>query len=227
MPDPNDTNDDIRAKYKDRLALLQEVLGENEAGARNKSMDLAMIGLAIMSGQSPNALTNIGQGAAAGMQAMSARDEAGRERQRLIRTSALEGVLDEEAADAAAQADLAGREFSRETQLQVADLRNAGDDDSLYNDPYRTYAQAADAARARASDNTVPPSDMLEGETIEGYVDRAGREAVARSQETFGGGRDATIQGRVDAAQGNPAELEAIKQQLIKNNVDPSQFGLN
>ena len=53
-PSPDDTEDDLRTKYEARAKLFQEILGEDEAGARNKGMDLAMIGLAIMSGQSPN-----------------------------------------------------------------------------------------------------------------------------------------------------------------------------
>ena len=236
MPDPNDTDDDIRAKYKDRLALMQEVLGENEAGARNKSMDLAMIGLAIMSGQSPNALTNIGQGAAAGLQAMSARDEAARERQRLIRTSALEGVLDEEAAASAAAATAAEKAADRQNRLDAARIRNSTDLDTKTGEV--TYRALFQEAYKVATSILDMPEEVKSGElSATEYADRVAKAALAGSQGATVAPAiprrartpeqiQSVVQERVDAAKDNPAMLEAIKQQLIALGGDPSKYGL-
>jgi hypothetical protein len=200
-PSPGDTEDDIRAKYEARAKLFREILGEDEAGARNKGMDLAMIGLAIMSGQSPNALTNIGQGTLSGLQAMSAQDEAARERQRLIRTTALESVLEEEADATAAEAAMAKRAYDRGTDVMVAQIRaQAKNEDSIYADPYRIRAQAVDAARTRAKDAALPPNDMLPGETVEKYAARAGDEAL----------RELALRAGVEPSSAvNPEQLEA------------------
>jgi len=231
MPNPSDTEDDIRSKYKQRLELFQEVLGEDEAGARNKAMDLAMIGLAIASGQSPDALSNIAQGTLTGLQAMSTRDEAQRERERELRTTALETVLEEEADTTAADAAMAKREYDRETDLMVAGIR-AADKDSTYADPFRVMAQAKAAARTRAKDPALRPPDMRPNETVEQYADRAGREALELMRREVGvadidpAALDAAIQSRVDAAKDNPAALEAIKQSLLTKRMDPSKYGL-
>jgi hypothetical protein len=53
--------------------------------------------LAIAAGQSPDALTNIAQGALAGMQAISAEDSARRDRDRELRGAAVSGLLSEQA----------------------------------------------------------------------------------------------------------------------------------
>ncbi len=239
-PTPGDTEDDIRTKYEARAKLFREILGEDEAGARNKGMDLAMIGLAIMSGQSPNALTNIGQGTLSGLQAMSAQDEAARERQRLVRTTALESVIDEKAAATSAAATAAEKELDRANVLEAARIRNSAARTSLYADDDRTYEVAADAARARASDPLFPPDDFLPGDTIESYAKRAGDAAVRFKNESkaagFGPSGDgpsgsgasirAQIQKRVDAAKENPAALAAIKQSLISKGIDPSKYGI-
>ena len=231
-PSPDDTEDDLRTKYEARAKLFREILGEDEAGARNKGMDLAMIGLAIMSGQSPNALTNIAQGGAAGLKAMSARDEAARERQRLVRTTALESVLEEEAATKAATATAAEKAADRKNRLDAARISAAGRS-SLYADDDRTYEVAAEAARARASDPLFPPDDFLEGDTIESYSKRAGDAAVRYKNESRAAGLGSSavpigtqIQNRVNAAKDNPAALAAIKQSLISKGIDPSTYGI-
>jgi len=209
-PSPGDTEDDLRAKYEARAKLFQEILGEDEAGARNKGMDLAMIGLAIMSGQSPNALTNIALGGAAGLKAMSARDEAARERQRLVRTTALESVLDEEAADKAAAADLAGRNFSRQTQLMVAQLRNTGVDLTekaaiLFNN---TYNSTLEAEKGRGTKSAAVKSGEM---TADQSAANAANAAVQNFLERFGAGSVLSVPGGQPppSAVSSPQELEA------------------
>jgi hypothetical protein len=51
------------------MRRLGEATGKEDKSSRQKAMaDLAMIGLAIAAGQSPDALTNIAQGALTGVQ---------------------------------------------------------------------------------------------------------------------------------------------------------------
>ena len=234
-PSPNDTEDDLRSKYDARAKLFREILGEDEAGARNKGMDLAMIGLAIMSGQSPNALTNIAQGGAAGLQAMSARDEAARERQRLVRTTALESVLDEEAAGTAAAATAAEKALDRQNRLDAGLIANSTDLDTKTGEV--TYRSLFQEAYKVATDLVNMPPEVRSGEmTAVEYATKIAKAARAGSKgQTVPGPTttiadpaavDAAIKSRVDAAKNNPATLAAIKQSLITKGMDPSKYGL-
>jgi hypothetical protein len=74
---------------------------------REKAMaNLAMIGLAIAAGQSPDALTNIAQGALSGMQAIRAQEAREEDLVRESRLTALE--MAESAADRASRERIAG-----------------------------------------------------------------------------------------------------------------------
>jgi hypothetical protein len=92
-PDP----EDLETLAQRRIELYRRLFGEDEPTPRDKNMQLAMIGLAIAAGQSPDALTNIAQGALAGMQAISAEDSARRDRDRELRGAAVSGLLSEQA----------------------------------------------------------------------------------------------------------------------------------
>jgi hypothetical protein len=209
MPQPGDTDADVRAKYKDRLKLFQEILGEDEAGARNKGMDLAMIGLAIMSGQSPNFLTNIAQGGAAGLKAMSARDEAARERQRLLRTTALESVLDEEAAATAAAATAAEKERDRQTRLEVARIGADGGADYTPAELV-TYRTAYNAAFKAATERGAKPQAVKDGMSPEDYATQMANSAVTSSRTFFSGEAQPSVQPPPSAVR-SPQELEAAQ----------------
>jgi len=98
-----------RERVEQELELIKDVFGHrNKDEARERAMNLAMIGLAIAAGQSPNALTNIAQGALAGTQAMQRAQGAEREREDALRMQAYESVLGEERED---------RQFGRQVQL--------------------------------------------------------------------------------------------------------------
>jgi hypothetical protein len=73
--------------------------GKDEDSRKKAMANLAMIGLAIAAGQSPDALTNIAQGALSGMQAMTAQEARERDLEREARLTALE--MTEKAADRA------------------------------------------------------------------------------------------------------------------------------
>lgn len=96
----------LRSRAEDRIKLFQDLFGADEPSARDRAMQFAMIGLAVAAGQSPNALTNLASGLLAGTEAMSEQESARREQERGLRTSAVQSVLDELAAqrEAAARA---------------------------------------------------------------------------------------------------------------------------
>jgi hypothetical protein len=181
----NDTDDgdgggfDFDTTYAQMLDRVGRVMGEGaKKDDREKAMaNLAMIGLAIAAGQSPDALTNIAQGALSGMQAIRAQEAREEDLVRESRLTALE--MAESAADRA----------SRE---RIAGMRAVGEG-SIYADPQRTYATARDAALSNALAGDA--LDIMEGESPAAYADRVGREALQKWQATFGraAGADVTV----------------------------------
>jgi len=154
----------LRERYEQRLELFKDIFGESdEARARDRAMSLAMLGLAIASGQSPNALTNIAQGAMAGVQGMSEQEQARREREEGIKTMALQTAIDEMSAADRAEAEAAESqlEFERDVDLKLLE-QGAGGGASRFNkddtpaDVYREVFQtlssvmSVEEARQRA-----------------------------------------------------------------------------
>jgi len=213
-PSPDDTEDDLRTKYEARAKLFQEILGEDEAGARNKGMDLAMIGLAIMSGQSPNALTNIALGGAAGLKAMSARDEAARERQRLIRTTALESVIDEEAAATDRAATAAEKELDRANVLAAARIRSSG---TATQAAARNLANIADDASKAAGEVY---NDPVMRATSDVKMDEKGKPLETESQYRARKALEQQTLAQVmnPAIYGTSPAIKAMVKELLKNN---------
>lgn len=126
-PPPAPSKKDLRSRYKEKLELFKEIYGEkDEDRARDKAMSLAMIGLAIAAGQSPNALTNISQGLSVGLQGMGEQSRARRERDRGLQTLALETAIGEQSAEAEAAARAAEQEAEFQNRLAVANIRAAG-----------------------------------------------------------------------------------------------------
>jgi hypothetical protein len=81
---------DFDTTYEQMLARLETVMGERDVDSRQKAMaNLAMIGLAIAAGQSPDALTNIAQGALTGLQGIQQAEAAERATEREMRLTAL------------------------------------------------------------------------------------------------------------------------------------------
>jgi hypothetical protein len=140
--DDKPTKRDLRSRYNDQLALMQEIYGlEDKDEAQERAMSLAMIGLAIAAGQSPNALTNIAQGAMVGLQGMGERRDAARERERGIKTLALQTAIDQQAAEAGAEAEAAKAQFERDTRLMVEREKNRGGSSSS---PFEKFPTVAD-----------------------------------------------------------------------------------
>jgi hypothetical protein len=119
---------DFDASFEQALSRVGRVMGgegEDEDSRKKAMANLAMIGLAIAAGQSPDALTNIAQGALSGMQAMTAQEARERDLERESRLTALE--MTEKAAD-------------RASAERIAAMRG-GRVGSIYADPQRTYAE--------------------------------------------------------------------------------------
>lgn len=142
-PAPVPTKRDLRSQYRKNIELFKEIYGESdEDRARDKAMSLAMLGLAIASGQSPNALTNIAQGTMAGLQGMSEQEQARRERDRGLQTLALETAIGEQsaAAEAERQAAEGELEFKRDLALERVKLGGADDAGGLKLEPVKAVA---------------------------------------------------------------------------------------
>ena len=150
-PDP----EDLETLAQRRIELYRRLFGEDEPTPRDKYMQLAMIGLAIAAGQSPDALTNIAQGALAGMQAISAEDSARRDRDRELRGAAVSGLLSEQAdarKETLAQRNERLERFNRERQEVYMAALNDTTGLSI-NDPIEKTAYAQRVAQAWAQTN--------------------------------------------------------------------------
>jgi hypothetical protein len=179
------------------LDRVGRVMGDAGAGndedSRKKAMaNLAMIGLAIAAGQSPNALTNIAQGALSGMQAMQAQEAREADLARESRLTALE--MAEKAADRASAERIAAMrlgtagEETRQEYLYNATFASTltgliAEGVSAEEAATRAAAIAAQAApnAPSAGSATVPLSAMKTAE------DQA--RALGQTEFTFGGQR--------------------------------------
>lgn len=184
------TKKDLRSLYKEKLGLFKEIYGTNdEDEARDRAMSLAMIGLAIAAGQSPNALTNIAQGTMVGLQAMGDRREAGRERERGMKTLALQTAIDQMSGEAQADAAVARMEQEQANRLELEAFKaqlgaaygGAGgsrDARSIIDFTQNTYLTKLEAA-----DSGDAPDFDPEVETPHDYAMRSAR----RAAEDIGG----------------------------------------
>jgi hypothetical protein len=142
---------DFDTTYDQMLSRLQNVMGTEDKDSREKAMaNLAMIGLAIAAGQSPNALTNIAQGALVGMRGVQEAEAAETARERELRLEAMRL--------AASDVDLRRRLESSE---RIAAMRGAGG--GTYS-PERLYQQNLGAILSNPdmfdvfTDNAVDPA---------------------------------------------------------------------
>ena len=179
------TKRDLRSRYKEKLELFKEIYGTDDKDeAQDRAMSLAMIGLAIAAGQSPNALTNIAQGTMVGLQAMGDRREAGRERERGMKTLALQTAIDQMSGEAQADAAAARMEQEQANKLELerekARLSGGGSGGGggfKYEPPplvaetfYKTKNDLATAAR---EDPSIVPEQY--GENVDGWADLQAR----------------------------------------------------
>lgn len=217
IPDPDETPETLRDRYNDRLALFKDVLGtESDQAAQDKAMQLAMIGLAIAAGQSPDALTNIAQGALAGLESMSAAEAERRKQQRELRTSALESVLEEEAAQ---------QEFLREAAIE-----SIKDASGTRMSPLEQLPDAAStlAAAAMRNDSTLTLDEAMTAaeNVLRRFPEYGGVPSAAPAPAPITDEQASAIRQRVAASRNDPAALEQITGSLIRRGLNPSDFGL-
>lgn len=119
---------DIKGRVKQYQDLFKELLGESdEDKAQEMWLNLAMVGFAIASGTSPNALQNISAGLLEGSKKMAESRAASRERSDRLTSLAITSAMDEAAEERAiqrenamlaARAEAAAEERESERQLQ-------------------------------------------------------------------------------------------------------------
>jgi len=154
--------DDFNTTYEQMLSRLEGIMGkEADEDKKKKAMaNLAMIGLAIAAGQSPDALTNIAQGALVGMQGIQ---KAEAEKDRSARDLRLEALK------------MAQEEVNLSRRLKnakdIAAMRAAGGSgsfspqDRLYNATFATVLEetgSIDEAQAAAR-RAAPGASLVTG----------------------------------------------------------------
>ena len=225
-PDVEDPASDFDTSYANAMKRLSGVMGEGaDEDSKKKAMaNLAMIGLAIAAGQSPDALTNIAQGALTGMQGIQKADAAKEAQRKELELAAIQMA---QTADE--------KRLDRENALAVAGIRNAAGLDTKTGEV--TYRTLFNEAYKVATDLINMPPQVRSGElSPEKYADSIARAALAGSQgaQVSGtvprvadpGAVDAAIRSRVEAAKDDPNALAAIRQSLVSRGMDPSKYGL-
>lgn len=226
---------DFDTTFDQMLSRLERIMGEDsDEDKKKKAMaNLAMIGLAIAAGQSPDALTNIAQGALVGMKGIQEAEADKRKTARDLRLAALEATMEQEseirkAETAAAKSEL---QFKRDLSLEEAKARLRAKYESSGRNPraledfvQNTFNTALKAAQEN------PPADMQEGETPIAYAtriaDQAGMQQQIRFPETYG--ISPAIKSRVDSLLKSNTDPAEIKRQLEQTfpGIDTSLYGL-
>lgn len=191
---PPQAKRDLRSRYNEKLEFFKEIYGTDDKDeAQDRAMSLAMIGLAIAAGQSPDALTNIAQGAMVGLQGMGAQREAARDRERGMRTLALETAIGQQDAEASAEAEAAQTALEQANRLELEEFKarvgamygGAGgsrDARNIIDFAQNTYNEALKAASAQTAPDFNP-----EEETPHQYAMRQSRAAAQGIGQMFPG----------------------------------------
>ena len=245
---------DLRSRYKEKLELFKEIYGTDDKDeAQDRAMSLAMIGLAIAAGQSPDALTNIAQGALAGLQGVGAQREADRERERGMKTLALQSAIDQMGAEAEADADAARMDQEQRNRLELEREKarlagpSGGGAEALKRSPAsRIYGDALTSVLSQIDKEEIyPPEgvdptefakaravsvalDTLELNVAEGLIDPEIAAKVRSELRSIGGAQttaDPKIQARVDEALKNYTP-DQVRKGLTDSGIDPTLYGL-
>ena len=182
---------DFDASYEQAMERLGGVMGgEPDEDKKKKAMaNLAMIGLAIAAGESPNALTNIAQGALAGMQGIQKAEAADEAMKREIELAAVE----------MAQKDVRlGRQLA--SAERIAGMRDAAGGSGTYS-PERLYQTNLNAILSNPD-----AFDVYTGKVVDPAKARAAARELSRR------GVDASV---TDNAVSSTANLTAEERDLL------------
>jgi hypothetical protein len=216
-PPRKETKRDLRSRYNEKIALFKEIYGTDDKDeAQDRAMSLAMIGLAIAAGQSPDALTNIAQGLMVGAQGIGARREDERERERGLKTLALQTAIDQMGAETEAEQEAAAAALEQANKLELeefkARLRSDGGSNLLSSSPAsRIYKDAYKSVMDQINAGALTPPEGMSAEEF------ARSRAVPVALDTLS----------LDIAQGiitDPDQIAAIKielQRLGGDNLSP------
>lgn len=171
-PRPNEQ--DFDTTYEQMLERLSGIMGEDsDEDKKKKAMaNLAMIGLAIAAGQSPNALTNIAQGALTGMKGIQEAEAAKASDERELKLAALKMASDE--------VELSRRLKSAE---DIAAIRAAGGTGTYT--PERLYQQNINAILSNPD-----MFDVFTGNAVDPMKVRKLAQSLSERGMSVGGGGD-------------------------------------
>jgi hypothetical protein len=203
-PDTYDTN------FEEMMRRLGEATGKEDKSSRQKAMaDLAMIGLAIAAGQSPDVLTNIAQGALTGVKAIRAEDAA---------TSAADRETRSLAARMASEATNLDREIASRERIARMNLEGRGD-------PYAKLLLEQTNALIEAG---VDAANALSLAKLQLKELGLGPTATAAPIQMTAEERNDEIRRRIKVAQdaGDTKGVQALRDSIVRQKLSPSDFGL-
>jgi hypothetical protein len=192
------------------MRRLGEATGKEDKSSRQKAMaDLAMIGLAIAAGQSPDALTNIAQGALTGVKAIRAEDAA---------TSAADRETRSLAARMASEATNLDREIASRERIARMNLEGRGD-------PYAKLLLEQTNALIAAG---VDAANALSLAKLQLKELGLGPTATAAPIQMTAEERNDEIRRRIKVAQdaGDTKGVQALRDSIVRQKLSPSDFGL-
>ena len=173
--------------FDEMMRRLGGATGKDDKSSRQKAMaDLAMIGLAIAAGQSPDALTNIAQGALTGMKAIRAEDAAKEAVASETRALAAKLATDKEIARMRGSAT-SGVEDTRQEYLYNATFNSAFQALLAEIDPTDPNAIQEISKRAReVAANAAPGAPSARGAAAPAPADLSSAKAAEDAARTAG-----------------------------------------
>lgn len=222
----------FETSYEQMLKRLEGVMGKKDVDTRKKAMaNLAMIGLAIASGQSPNALTNIAQGALSGMQAIRAEEASREEQERAVRMAAMRAALDQESGMRSAEAESARdeRKFQQSMQLEVlkSGLKGQGGQEMSPLDPF-----AESVLRVAGDMITNEGGDYIDSvrkaydivKNLPGYSNIE----LPPVEEFLVGAVDPVVKTQVDTLLSRGTDKATVRSEFMRKypDLDPALYGL-
>jgi len=204
--------DDYYAKAENIVSKAFPDLDKGSVGI--KMMDLVLMGLAIASGTSPNALINFAQGAMMGVQGVAKRQQQERERRQQQRTAATELAIDMQSAASEAEREAAASrlDFERDVILEGMKARG-GSGKSGYENVPRVAEQAVvveDQILKGVSDGSIAVPEQYR-DNQQAFITNEKNKRVLEYIDTLG------LEGQID----DPRTRAQLGQQFMYRDVDP------